>query len=143
MISANKSSSRERTKRRPPEDRLTQIPVSRTDRVSNQRIGHQGKSTQFCITYDTVLALLTDLLGSKSQDIDIDDCIRTLIGELSDHLARLKVTGVRLTRNDLSGHAIVATGLDCREIVLASLTPSELISSIADLAAHLLPMVQL
>ena len=78
--SANKSSSRERTKRRPPEDRPTQIPVSRTDRVSDQRLGYQGKSNQFCIIYDTVLALLTDLLGSKIQDINIDDRTRTLIG---------------------------------------------------------------
>ena len=140
---ANKSSSRERIKRRPPEDRLTQIPISRTDKVSDQRLGYQGESNQFYITYDTVLALLTDLLGSKSQDVDIDDRTRTLIGELSEYLARLEITGVRLTRNDLSGHAIVATGLDCREIVLASLIPSELMSSIADLAVHLLHMVQL
>ena len=48
-----------------------------------------------------------------------------------------------LTRNNLSGHDIIASGLDCREIVLASLTPSELMSSIADLATHLLHMVQL
>jgi len=141
--SANKSSSRERIKRRPPEDRLTQIPISRTDRVSDQRLGHQGESNQFCTTHDTVLALLTDLLGSKSQDIDIDDRTNTLIGELSEYLAQLEITGMRLTRNDLSGHATIATGLDCREIVLASLAPSELMSSIADLAAHLLDMVQL
>jgi hypothetical protein len=86
---------------------------------------------------------LTDLLWSKSQDIDIDDRTNILIGELSEFLAQLEITGMRLTRNDLSGHTIVATGLDCREIVLASLTHSELMSSIADLAAHLLHMVQL
>ena len=85
---------------------------------------------------------MKDLLGSKSQDIDIDDRTSTLIGELSKYLARLEITGIRLTRNDLSGQAIVATGLGCREIVLASLTPSELMSSIADLAAHLLHMMQ-
>ena len=49
---------------------------------------------------------------------------------------------MRLTRNDLSGQTIVATGLDCRDIVLASLTPSDLMNSITDLAAHLLHMVQ-
>jgi len=53
-----------------------------------------------------------------------------------------EITGMRLSRNDLSGLAIVATDLDCREIVLASLTPSDLMSSVADLAAHLLHMVQ-
>ena len=86
---------------------------------------------------------MIDLLGSKSEDIDVDDRTSTLIGELSKYLARLEITGMRLTRNDLSGQAIVATGLDSRGIVLASLTPSELMSSIADLAAHLLHMVQL
>jgi len=141
--SADKSSSRERIKRRPPEGRLTQIPVSHTDRVSDQCLGHQGESNQFCTTYETVLALLTDLLGSKSQDIDIDDRTSTLIKELSEYLARLEITGMRLTWNDLSGHAIVATGSDCRETVLASLNPSESMNSIADLAAHLLHVVQL
>lgn len=81
---------------------------------------------------------MLDLLGGKSQDIDIDDRTNTLIGELSEILTQLEITGMRLTRNGLSGYAIVATGLDCREIVLASLTPSELMSSIADLAAHIL-----
>jgi len=141
--SANKSCSRERIKRRPPEDRLTQIPISRTDRISDQRLGYQSEPNQSCTIHDTFLALLTDLLGSKSQGIDIDDRTNTLIRELSEYLAQLEIIGMRLTRNDLSGLAIVATGLDCREIVLASLTPSELMSSIADLAAHVLHMVQL
>ncbi|KAI9764751.1 MAG: hypothetical protein M1835_007514 [Candelina submexicana] len=139
--SANKSSSGERIKRRPPEDRLTQILISSTDGVSDQRLGHQGESNQSFSMYDAILALLTDLLQSKGQDIDIDDRTSTLIRELSEYLARLEITGMRLTQNDLSGQAIVAIGLDCREIVLASLTPSELMSSIADMAAHLLHMV--
>lgn len=87
-----------------------------------------------------ILALLNDLLGSKSQDID--DRTSTLIGELSEYLARLEITGMRLIRNDLPGQAIIATGPDCQEIVLARLTPSELMGSIADLAAHLLHKVQ-
>ena len=140
--SANKSSTRERIKRRPPEDRLTQIPMSRTDRASDQRLEHQGKSNQSDILYNAVLVLLRDLLQIKSQDIDIDDHTNTVIGELSEYLARLKITKMRLTRNDLSGRAIVATSLDCQEIVLASLTPSELTSSIADLAPHLLHIVR-
>ncbi len=93
--------------------------------------------------YDAVLSLLTDLLRSKNQDIDVDDLTNTLIEEVSEHLARLEITKMRLTRNDLYGQAIVATGFDFREIVLTSLTPSELMSSTADLAAHLLHMVQL
>lgn len=141
--SANKSSSKERIKRRTPEDRLMQIPISRTDRTSDQRLGHQGELNQSCTMYDAVLALLRDLLQSKSQDTSIDDRTSTLIGELSGVLAGLEITGMRLTRNDFSGQAIVATSLDRREIVLARLTPSELTSSIADLAAHLLHMVHL
>ncbi|KAA6413299.1 MAG: hypothetical protein FRX48_03043 [Lasallia pustulata] len=120
-----------------------QIPISRTDRTSDQRLGHQGELNQSCTMYDAVLALLRDLLQSKSQDTSIDDRTSTLIGELSGVLAGLEITGMRLTRNDFSGQAIVATSLDRREIVLARLTPSELTSSIADLAAHLLHMVHL
>ena len=50
---------------------------------------------------------------------------------------------MRLTWNDLSDHAIVATGSDCRETVLASLNLFESMNSIADLTAHLLHVVQL
>jgi hypothetical protein len=82
MGSADKSSSREQIKRRPPDDRLTQISISRTDTVSDQRLGHRGESNQSCTIYDTVLAQLTDLLGSKSQGIDIDNGTITLIEEL-------------------------------------------------------------
>ncbi len=39
---------------------------------------------------------------------------------------------MRLTRNDLSGQDIPTTGVDCREIVLISLTPSELMNSITE-----------
>ena len=93
--------------------------------------------------YDALLALLRDPLESKSQDTGIDDHTSCLIRELSEHLARLEITGLRLTRNKLSGKAVVATGLNCREIVLASLTPSELMSSVADLVAHLHHLVHL
>lgn len=123
--------------------RLIEVPVSHAFEISDRRLGHDGESNQFCTIHDAVLALLTDIVGSKSQDIDRDDRTSTLIGELSEYLARLEITGMRLTRNDLSGQAIVATRLDCQEIVLASLTPSELTSSIADLAARLLHVVQL
>lgn len=75
---------------------------------------------QFCTTYKFVLGLLTDLLGSESHDIDIDDRTSTLIKELSEYLAQLEIIGMRLTWNDLSGHAIVVTSSVCRETVLAS-----------------------
>ena len=96
--SANNSSDRGRIKRRPPEVRLIEVPVSHAFGISNRRLGHDGESNQFSTIYDAVLALLTDLLGSKSQDIDIDDRASTLIGELSNYL---EITGIRLTRNVL------------------------------------------
>ena len=142
---AKNSSDKGRSKRRPSGVRLGEISVGRTYKISNQRIGHHGQSTQFGTIYDAVLALLMDLRleDSKNQEINIDDSTGTLIGELCEYLARLEITGMRLTRNDFSGQTIFATGLDRRETVLASLTPSELMNSIADLAAHLLHMVQL
>ena len=89
------------------------------------------------------MALLRDLLQNKSQNINIDNHTNTLIGELSEYLTELEITGMRLTRNDLSGRAIIATGLDYQEIIFVSLIPSELTSSIADLMAHLLYMMYL
>lgn len=139
--SPNNSSNKSRTKRRPSGVRLTEVPVAHELGISDRRLGHDGESNQFCTIYDAVLALLNGLLGNKSQDID--GRTSTLIGELSEYLARLEITRMRVTRNDLSGPAIIATDQDCQEIVLARLTPSELMSSIADLAAHLLYKVQL
>lgn len=120
-----------------------QISISRIDKVLNQRLEHQDELNQLYTTFDIVLALLTNLLRSKSQDIDIDDRTSTLIEELSEYLARLEIIEMRLTRNDLSGHIIVAIDLDCQEIVLASLTSFESMSSIIDLATHLIHMMQL
>jgi hypothetical protein len=93
--------------------------------------------------YDAVLALLTNLLRKKSQDIDIDDRTSILIEESSDHLTRLEIIEMRITRNDLSDQVIVVTDLDCRKIVIVSLTSFDLMSSVADLIAHLLQMLQL
>lgn len=106
--------------------------------ISNRRLGDDGESNQFCTISAAVLALLMGLLGNQSQDIDIGDGTRTLTGELSEYLAQLKVNGMRLIRNDLSGQAqaIIATVLDC------PLTPSESMSPLADLAAHLLHVLQ-
>ena len=139
--SANNSSDSHRIKRRPSEIRPTDVPVSRAFEISDRRLEYDGESNQSCIIYDAVLALLADLLGNKGQDID--DRTIMLIRELSECLVRLEINGMRLTRNDVSGQAIVATGVDSREIVLASLTPSELMSSTAELAAYLLHMLQL
>ncbi|KAI4228462.1 MAG: hypothetical protein L6R40_008127 [Gallowayella cf. fulva] len=139
--SANNSSGRGRIKRRPPGVHLTEVPMSHGLGALDRRLGHDGGSNEFCTTYDAVLSLLHDLLWSKRQAID--DRTSSLIGEVSQCLARLEITGMRLTRDDLYGQAIIATGRDCQEIVLARLTPSELMSSIADLAAHLLHKVQL
>lgn len=141
--SAKNSSDRDQIKRRPLEVRLIQVHVSHPVEIPDRCLGHDGQSDQFCTIYDAVLDLLADILGIKSQDIDIDDHISTLIRELSEFLTRLEITGMRLTRSDLSGHDIVATDLNNQEIVLASLTPFKPMSSIADLASHLLHLVQL
>ena len=117
---------------------LTLRETRRFDARKDQALRRRSESNQFRTMHDAVLALVTDLLGSKSQDVDIDDRTNTLIRE---YLPRLQITAMRLTRNDLSGQTIVVSGLDCRKIVLASLTPSELMNSVADLAAHLLHMV--
>ncbi|KAL9606105.1 MAG: hypothetical protein Q9179_000731 [Wetmoreana sp. 5 TL-2023] len=138
--SANNFSDSGRIKRRPSEIPLTDVPVSHAFEISDRRLDRNGESDQFCTIYNAILALSTDLLGSKSQDID--DRTSTLIGELSKYLARLEIIGIRLARDDISGQAVVATDMDYREIVLARLTPSELISSTAELAAHLLHVVQ-
>ena len=64
--------------------------------------------------------------GVKSQDMNIDRRTSTPTGDVSEYLARLEVTGGRLTRNDLSGQDIVVPILDRGKMVLASLTSPEL-----------------
>ncbi|KAI9675746.1 MAG: hypothetical protein M1817_001113 [Caeruleum heppii] len=117
--------------------------VSRSYGASDHRVGHPDESSQFRTMHDALLALLTDLLElGESASHRIDDHTNTLVGELCEHFAQLKITGVRLTQNDLSGQAIVTAVSYSRETMLARLTPSDLMSSTADLAAHLLHMVQ-
>ena len=64
--SAKNSSDKDQIKRRPPEIRLIQVPVSHAVEISDRCLEHDGQSDQFCTIYDAVLALLADLLGIKS-----------------------------------------------------------------------------
>ncbi|KAL9029909.1 MAG: hypothetical protein Q9196_001912 [Gyalolechia fulgens] len=139
--SPNSPSSRGRAKRRPSGVPVPEVPVPHELGISDRRLGYDGELNHFCTIYDTTLALLNDLVGKKSQDID--DRTSTLMAELSEYLARLGITGMRLTRNDPSGQAIIATDLDSQEIVLARLAPAVLMNSMADLTAHLLCLVKL
>ncbi|KAL8935150.1 MAG: hypothetical protein Q9211_004856 [Gyalolechia sp. 1 TL-2023] len=139
--SPNSPSSRGRAKRRPLGVPVPEVPVPHELGISDRRLGYDGELNHFCTIYDIALTLLNDLVGKKSQDID--DRTSTLMAELSEYLARLGITGMRLTRNDPSGQAIIATDLDSQEIVLARLAPAVLINSMADLTAHLLCLVKL
>ncbi len=141
--STNNSFDKTRIKRRSSEVHLKKISVSHAFQISNWCLEQVKKSNQFRTMYDAVLALLTNLLRKKSQDIDIDDRTSILIEESSDHLTRLEIIEMRITRNDLSDQVIVVTDLDCRKIVIVSLTSFDLMSSVADLIAHLLQMLQL
>lgn len=142
--SPQESPRRDRIKRQQPEARLSGISVSRNYGLSDVRSEHRAESNQFHTMYDAVLALLTDLLQPGDRESqDIDNRTRILIGEICGYLTRLHITGMRLATDDLSGNMTVRVGVDGAEIVLASLTPSELESSATDLAAHLLHMLRL
>ncbi|KAI9826027.1 MAG: hypothetical protein M1826_006825 [Phylliscum demangeonii] len=132
--SSDSFSDRGRAKRRPLDLCPAKLPVSTSD----------GKVDQYSSLRDTIVALLTDLrLGDgKSEKMELDAHAYALIEELCESLAQLELTEMRLARNDRSGQAIIATGSNCREIVVASLTSSELMSSYTELVKHLLLMVQ-
>ena len=120
------------------------IPVKNTDETLSQCLGYDGESTPYGTSYHAVLVLLANLwLGDdKSQEIEINNHTDALIGELCEHLGRLEITGMRLSRTGLSSQVIFATDSNCREVVLVKLTSSELISSITDLVMYILHMVQ-
>ncbi|KAI4147565.1 MAG: hypothetical protein LQ340_005495 [Diploschistes diacapsis] len=143
--STNNHSGRRRVKRRPREDRPAEIFDRSTGGMLSQCLGHIGKPSRYNISYDAVLILLVDLqLGDgKCQEMEIDHHTSLMVRELCEHLARLEITEMTPARNDFSGLAIIATGPDCRETVLASLTPSELMGSVTELVIHLLQRVQL
>ncbi|KAI9777559.1 MAG: hypothetical protein M1816_004702 [Peltula sp. TS41687] len=130
--SAEHLSSRERTKRRQSDLRPTGRLVSCSYDLSDTSRA----------MYKAVLAFLTDLCleDSESQNIDRDTCTR--VEDLCKYIARLGITEMRLASTNLSDHVTVTAVSKSRDFILARLTASELMSSTADLAAHLLHMLQ-
>jgi hypothetical protein len=103
--------------------------TSRTGLLSGQYLEHDRES-QFRATYNAVLALLTDLRLEDSSSLVIDGHTAKLVENICESLMP----------HPHSVNIILTS--DVREIVLASLTASELMSSSADLAAHLLNRLQ-
>ncbi|KAI9777434.1 MAG: hypothetical protein M1816_004724 [Peltula sp. TS41687] len=141
--SINHFSSRGQIKRRQSNVRRTGRSYLRAYDLSGPCFQYDGESRDHIRTmYEAVLAFLTDLRLGASESQDIDDHTRTRVGDLCECLARLGITGMSITQTDLSDRAIITAISNSRRTVLARLTSSELMSPTADLAAHLLHMLQ-
>lgn len=141
--SAKQPSSKNRIKRRLLDVRSQGRSISRTYAFSDRRLRYDDGSIQFRTMYDAVLALLMDLQLGDNASQATDDHTPVLVADLCEYFTRLEITGMRLTQNDHTDGATVKAVSNSREFVLASLTSSELMSSTADLAAHLVHMLQL
>lgn len=86
--------------------------------------------------------MLADLRLEDSASHVIDDHASALVRIICEYFARLDTTQMDFTQNDHSSNVIITAVSKSREFVLASLTSSEQMSSTADLAAHLLRMLQ-
>ena len=134
--SAKQHSGEGRIKRRQRDRRRNGRSVSRTYSLSEHRSG------QFRSMYEAVLALLADLRLEDSASNVIDDHASALVRNICEYFARLNITQIDFTQNDHSSNVTITAVSKSREFVLASLTSSEQMSSTADLAAHLLRMLQ-
>jgi hypothetical protein len=117
-------------------------------RIKHQKLDVCGKGRLVSRTYtlsehlmcNTVLALLRDLqLGDNVSQV-INNHTSALVENLCEYFTTLNITEMRFTRNKYN---ITITAVsNSREIVLASLTSSKLMSSMADLAVHLFYMLR-
>ena len=135
-----KLSDRGRNKRRQPDIRGS---VSRTYRLSDQHLGHDNELAEIRLMYDAVLALLMDLQVGDCTTQVIDDHTGALIRDLCEYFTLLEITEIGFSQNSHSEPAIITACANSTEFVLARLTSCERINPTADLAAHLLHMVQL
>ena len=93
--------------------------------------------------YDAVLELLTDLQLGGRRTQAIDNHASTLIKNICEYFTRLNITQMSLNQDEHLRNVTITAASNGREIVLASLTSSELMSSTADLAEHILHMLQM
>jgi hypothetical protein len=91
---------------------------------------------------DAVSALLLDVHVGHDATQDLDDQTSEMVGSICEHLNRLNVTSMGWNCDEEPFDIKITIASSQGEILLASLTSSELTSSIADLAAHLLHMLR-
>jgi serine/threonine protein kinase len=127
--STNTFSNRGRTKRRRPQ-------THHSNNVSER----YAEPDRFDELYNAILKLFVDLEVDASHDLDERTC--ALIEELCENFCRLNITRVRLTKDNILDQTIVFAGREGDEFMLATLTPSEVICPPAELAAHLLNMLE-
>jgi serine/threonine protein kinase len=140
---AKQSSSDGPVKRRQSGVLCTGRTGSRTYLLSGQYLEQGCESTQFRSMHDDVLALLRDLCLEESSSLVRDDRVTTLVENICQWLVRLNITQIGCDEQPHSVNVTITLPSDCRKMVLASFTPSERMNSMADMAAHLLHMLQL
>ncbi|KAI9670500.1 MAG: hypothetical protein M1817_004367 [Caeruleum heppii] len=141
--SAKQSSNHDRIKRSQADRPCRGSLVSRIYGVSEICRTLRGSSVMCHTMFDAVLALLTDLRveGEASEAMDSQGV--ATMDRLCEQLIQLEITGIGLSHNGPSDGATIKLFSTTNDIVLARLTASELMYSAADLAAHLLLLLQL
>ena len=117
-------------------------PGSRVYTLPDQHLEHGKESIQCSSVLDAVVVLLMDLQVRDGASQDIDDQISALVGSICDHLTHLNITSISWNQDEEPFRVKITVASSHGEILLARLTPSDLTSSIADLAAHILHMLQ-
>ena len=104
-------------------------------------MGQDDQAAPFMTISDAVIALLRDLrVGSKSTAIS-DDRTFALVEDICTQLIRQKFTELGATEDDQGNDITITATSNNKEIVLATLTSSEIMNSAPSLAAHLLHML--
>lgn len=89
--------------------------------------------------YSDIVKLFTDLKMDVEEGLD--DETKTLVEELCKRFRGLNVTKVGLAQGEVSSQTTVHVKTESEEIVIATLTSSEVLCPPAELATHLLTML--
>lgn len=115
----------------------------RTYVLSDPNLVVHDKASQRRLAHDTIVELLKELRFGDTASTATDDYTSALIDAICEQLIRLKTAYLRVDHKEETHHVTMAVASGGEEFLLTSMTTSELSSSAADVAAHLLHMLQL
>ena len=94
--------------------------------------------------YECVLELLRDIQTGTESNETLDSRTIALVHDLCQRLDRLNIENIRNQTDDEAERTIIVIGVsEAQDFSLVSLTSSDVASSVADLARHLIHMTDL